>query len=56
MINVVANKCEIIVGLIEMNQALKKTIIWAVDRKERVDIQNKIALNNIKIEKLKGGK
>ena len=44
----------------ELNRNLKKTIVWAIvdkdNNKEVEDIQNRIALNNIKIEKLKGGK
>lgn len=51
-----AHKCQVVVGLVEMNQALKQTIKWSTSDKEAESIHNKIALNNIKIEKLKGGK
>lgn len=48
-------KFEKISRLIELNRALKSTIIWAINQEEVEDTQRLIALNNIEIDKLKRG-
>ena len=48
-------KFEKISRLIEVNRALKSTIIWAINQEEVEDTQRLIALNNIEIDKLKRG-
>jgi len=47
-------KFEKISKLIEINRALRSTIIWAINEEEVEETQRKIALNYIEITKLKG--